>query len=100
MQCLFVGEDAAEARGEAGHPLEDRLDHAVVIEQLGFARGSPGVPRRREGRGARSRHATQTEVRGDAGVLRRDDGAKQQGHTSAPCRRIVSTPESTTLSPR
>src|SRR6185503_19245552 len=100
VQRVFVWEDAAKARWEARHAFEDRLDDAMVVEQIRFPGDTTFVPGRSERRHRRARHRGQAEVVPDRGVVRCDDRAKEHRHTSAPARRIVSTDERTTLSPR
>jgi len=96
----LVGEDAAEASGEAGNPLEHRLDDAVMVEQLRFGRGAFGLPMAGERRDTRRRDRREGEVGRDRRILSRDDRSKKERHISTPVRRIDSTDERTTLSPR
>lgn len=96
----LVGEHAAEARREAGDALEDRLDDAVMIEQLRFARGAFRLPLSGERRDARRRNSRKAQLGRDGRIPSRNDRSEEERHISTPVRRIVSTDERTTLSPR
>src|SRR6185503_2186649 len=65
VQRVCVGEDAAEPRWEARHAFEDRLDDAMVVEQLGFPGDASSVPGWPERRHRGTGHRDQAEVVAD-----------------------------------